>query len=210
MLNKTWEEKATLAVDKTNKATNYQTTDSQATDDQATILLAQDGNKDAFGKLVLKYQKRLYRFIFMMLGRKDATEDIVQEAFVKGYLALSSFDAHRPFYPWLATIARNLALNRIKKTEKEKPASEYDDLISTVPDKATNPLDSLIDKENERRLALAVAALPEQYRVVFVLRTFEKSSYEEIARQLKIAVGTVDSRLYRAREKLVHMLKDLL
>ncbi len=199
-----------MGVDKTDKATDSQRTDRRTTDDRTDILLAQDGNKDAYGKLVLKYQRRLYRFIFMMLGSKDTTEDIVQEAFVKGYLALNSFDSLKPFYPWLATIARNLALNRIKKTEKEKPASEYDDLIGSVPDKATNPLDSLIDKENERRLALAVATLPEQYRVVFVLRTFENLSYEEIARQLKIAIGTVDSRLYRAREKLVYMLKDLL
>jgi RNA polymerase sigma-70 factor (ECF subfamily) len=204
-----------LGVDKSNRATTSQGTggqraDSHAIADRADILLAQDGDKDAYGKLVLEYQKRLYRFIFMMLGSKDSTEDIVQEAFVKGYLALNSFDSDKPFYPWVATIARNLALNRIKKTEKEKPASEYDDLIGSVPDKATNPLDSLINKENDRRLALAVAALPEQYRVVFALRTFEKLSYEEIAKQLKIAVGTVDSRLYRARGKLVQLLKDLL
>lgn len=209
-----------MGVDKSNKATNgqradrqgtdSQRADSQTNDDRVDILLAQDGDKDAYGKLVLEYQKRLYRFIFMMLGSKDTTEDIVQEAFVKGYLALGSFDSNKPFYPWLATIARNLALNRIKKAEKEKPASEYDDLISTVPDKAANPLDSIINKENDRRLAQAVAALPEQYRVVFALRTFEKLSYEEIAGQLNIAIGTVDSRLYRAREKLVHLLKDLL
>jgi len=185
-------------------------TDGRIKADRETILSAQDGNKDAYGELVLKYQRRLFRFIFMMLGSKDATEDIVQEAFVSGYLALNSFDVEKPFYPWLATIARNLALNKIKKTDKEKPASEYDDLIDAVPDKTANPLERIINRENERRLALAVAALPEQYRMVFVLRTFEKLSYEEIAKQLNIAAGTVDSRLYRAREKLVQMLKDLL
>ncbi len=199
-----------MTVDKTNRSPDSQMTDGHIKADRETILSAQSGNKDAYGELVLKYQKRLFRFIFMMLGSKDATEDIVQEAFVNGYLALNSFEPERPFYPWLATIARNLALNRIKKADKEKPASEYDDLISAVPDKAANPLERIIDKENERRLALAVAALPEQYRMVFVLRTFEKLSYEEIAKQLHIAPGTVDSRLYRAREKLVQMLKDLL
>lgn len=199
-----------MTVDRTNRSAGSQMTDGRIKADRETILSAQDGNKDAYGELVLKYQRRLFRFIFMMLGSKDATEDIVQEAFVSGYLALNSFDVEKPFYPWLATIARNLALNKIKKTDKEKPASEYDDLIDAVPDKTANPLERIINRENERRLALAVAALPEQYRMVFVLRTFEKLSYEEIAKQLNIAAGTVDSRLYRAREKLVQMLKDLL
>jgi len=197
-----------LAVDKTNRLAESQINDLQ--DDRENILSAQGGDKEAYGKLVLKYQKRLFRFVIMMLGSKDATEDIVQDAFVKGYLALNSFDIEKPFYPWLATIARNLALNKIKKSEKEKPASEYEDLIETAPDDKADPLANVINKENEQRLAKALAALPEKYRTVFVLRTFEKMSYEEIAEKLNIAPGTVDSRLYRAREKLVQMLKDLL
>ncbi len=199
-----------MAVDRTNRSPDDRQVESQITDDRKNILAAQEGDKNAYGELVLKYQKRLFRFIFMMLGRRDATEDIVQEAFVNGYLALNSFDAQKRFYPWLATIARNLALNRIKKTDKEKPASEYEDLIESTPDFSDNPLERIIEQENEKRLAAAVAALPEQYRTVFVLRTFEKMSYDEIAKQLNIAPGTVDSRLHRAREKLVQMLKDLL
>ncbi|PKK84438.1 MAG: hypothetical protein CVT49_03695 [candidate division Zixibacteria bacterium HGW-Zixibacteria-1] len=178
--------------------------------DRALILAAVDGDKNAYGKLVLKHQKRLFRFILMMLGKKDMAEDVVQEAFVKGYLALGSFDPEKPFYPWIATIARNLALNLIKKEEREKPASEYDDLLASVPDGADNPLDRIIDSENNRRFARAVEALPPQYRVVFVMRMIEKKSYEEIGRELKISPGTVDSRLYRARQKLLEMLKDLL
>jgi len=200
MFKKTGEEKAALAVDKSDTAT----------EDQSTIKLAREGDKNAYGKLVLKYQKRLFGYIFMMLGRRDTAEDIVQEAFVKGYLALNSFDPEKPFYPWIATIARNLALNVIKKGKKEKSISEFENILSSIPDKSGNPLDHIIDKENEKRLARAVAALPERYRTVFVLRTFEKLSYDEIARQLNIAMGTVDSRLYRARGKLVQMLKDLL
>jgi RNA polymerase sigma-70 factor, ECF subfamily len=199
-----------LAVDKTNRSPDDRQVESQINDDRKNILAAQEGDKNAYGELVLKYQKRLFRFILMMLGQRDATEDIVQEAFVNGYLALNSFDSEKPFYPWMATIARNLALNRIKKTEKEKPASEYEDLIETAPDFADNPLERIIEQENEKRLAEAVAALPEQYRTVFLLRTFEKLSYDDIAKQLDIAPGTVDSRLHRAREKLVQMLKDLL
>lgn len=178
--------------------------------DKTFIQDARDGDKNAYGKLVLKYQKRLFRFVYMMLGRKDAVEDVVQEAFVKGYLALNSFDPDKPFYPWIATIARNLALNQIKKEEREKPASEFEDLPVDIPDTVANPLDRIIEKENDKKFALAVAALPVQYRSVFALRMFEKMSYDEIARQLNISVGTIDSRLHRARQKLVQLLKDYL
>ncbi|HDL03510.1 MAG TPA: RNA polymerase sigma factor [candidate division Zixibacteria bacterium] len=184
-------------------------TDSSA-DDRALIFAAADGDKNAYGKLVIKYQKRLFRFILMMLGEKDMTEDVVQEAFVKGYLALGSFEPERPFYPWIATIARNLTLNLIKKEGREKPASDYDDLIASLPDSSTSPLDRIIDRENDRHFAEAVKALPPPYRAVFVMRMFEKKSYEQIGRELNISPGTVDSRLYRARQKLLELLKDYL
>lgn len=177
-------------------------------EDRPLIEAAVGGDKQAYGKLVLKYQRRLLRLAFIMLGRLDAAEDIVQEAFVKGYLALDNFDTEKPFYPWIATIARNLALNQIKKSEREVMQSEIDDSAPEIPDYSSNPLDNLIEKENDRKFAHAVLALPPPYRTVFVLRMFEKMSYEEIAGQLKISIGTVDSRLHRAREKLVAMLKE--
>lgn len=180
------------------------------TDDQFLIAAAKKGDKTAFGKLVLKYQKRLVRLVFMMLGRIDTAEDIAQEALVKGYLALDSFEIDRPFYPWISTIARNLAINQIKRDEKTASMTEDDDTQADIPDISNNPLERLIDKENDRRLAQAVLALPAQFRTVFVLRTVEEMSYEEIAEKLDISAGTVNSRLSRAREKLVEMLKDLL
>ncbi len=182
----------------------------EADKDRFLIVKAKDGDKKAFGKLVLKYQRRLIRQIFMMLGRVGTAEDIVQEAFVKGYLALDSFEINRPFYPWITRIARNLALNRIKRDSKMSVFSELDETEIEVPDVSDNPLNSLIEKEDDRRLAQAVLTLPIPFRTVFVLRMVEKMSYEDIAKKLKISVGTVNSRLSRAREKLVEMLKDLL
>ena len=180
------------------------------TDDLKLVAAACDGDKKAYGDLVGIYQKRLFRFVYMMLGRRDTTEDIVQEAFVKGYLALSSFERSRPFYPWISTIARNLALNFIKRSEREKTETEIEHDFDTLPAKIDNPHDELIEKENDRKLAGAVKALPEVYRTVFVLRMFEKLSYEEIAEKLNITLGTVNSRLFRAREKLLEMLKEQL
>ncbi len=181
-----------------------------AAEDREWIIAAVEGDKKAYGRLVTKYQKRLFRFIFMMLGRKDATEDIVQEAFVKAYLALGTFETEKPLYPWLATIARNLALNVLKKEEREKPASEMEEYLHTVPNGKDNPADSFLAGQNSRALADAVRQLPPKFREVFVLRMIEKMSYDEIARKLDISPGTVDSRLYRARQKLMELLKDYL
>ncbi len=178
--------------------------------DRLLIVSAKEGDKNAYGKLVLKYQRRLIRQIFMMIGRMDTALDIVQDAFVKGFQAMDSFEINRPFYPWITTIARNLALNRIKRDNKMSVFSELDETEIEVVDISENPLDNLIDKENDRRLAQAILALPIPYRTVFILRTVEKMSYENIAKKLKISIGTVNSRLSRAREKLVEMLKDLL
>ncbi len=197
------EEKQSQSVDISESRTS-------ADRDRFRIVRAKDGDKNAYGKLVLKYQKKLVRQIFMMIGKIDNAEDIVQEAFVKGYLALDSFEINRPFYPWITRIARNLALNRIKRDNKMSVFSELSEEEFEVTDTTDNPLEGLIDKENDRRLALAVLALPIPYRTVFVLRMVEKMSYENIAGKLKISVGTVNSRLSRAREKLVEMLKDLL
>jgi RNA polymerase sigma-70 factor, ECF subfamily len=194
------EEKAALSVSNTNDADL----------DQALIRAAREGDKNAYGQLVLKYQKRVYRFVAALLSRADTAEDIVQEAFVKGYLALNDFELGRPFYPWISTIARNLALNNIRREEREKPISEIDDFLYQIPDSSVNPLERMIEKENDKRLLRGITALPIQFRSVFILRMFEKMSYEEIARYLNISVGTVDSRLHRARERLIEALKDLL
>nr|MBN2278349.1 sigma-70 family RNA polymerase sigma factor [candidate division Zixibacteria bacterium] len=200
MPEKTGEEKQPLPVNSQD----------DTAEDRQWVLAAQSGDKNAYGKLVTKYQRRLFRFLFMMLKEKEMAGDIVQDAFVRGYAALDAFEVEKPFYPWIATIARNLAINLLKKEERERPISEYENLMETTPDSSDNPLDLIIEKETEDRFGAAVAALPTPYRTVFVLRMFEKLSYEEIARQLNISPGTVDSRLHRARQKLVEMLKDYL
>lgn len=179
-------------------------------EDREYVLAAMKGDKNAYGRLVVKYQKRLFRFVFMMLGKKDTTDDIIQDAFVKGYTALSSFDSDKQFYPWIATIARNLALNRIKRDSREKPVSEFEDHVISIPDSDPDPHDKMIIKENDKRFFNAVQSLPEQYRMVFVMRMFEKMSYDEISKKLGISPGTVDSRLFRARQKLVELLKEYL
>jgi RNA polymerase sigma-70 factor (ECF subfamily) len=137
-------------------------------------------------------------------------EDIVQEAFVKAYQALKSFRTEYAFYPWLATIARNLAYNHIHREEKKESLDRLQEKGYDPQSVELGPLGQLLNDEAQKRFYQAVEALPTTFRTVFVLRHFEGMDYTQIASYLKIPPGTVDSRLYRARKLLMESLKDLL
>ena len=129
---------------------------------------------------------------------------------MKAYTAIQSFQTEYAFYPWLATIARNLAYNYIHREEKKESLDSLQDKGFDPQSVSLGPLDHLLDEESQKRLFQAVAALPAKFRTVFILRHFEDMEYSEIANYLKIPPGTVDSRLYRARQMLLKELKDLL
>jgi RNA polymerase sigma-70 factor (ECF subfamily) len=176
-------------------------------DETELIIRARKGDKASFGRLVKKHQKRVLRMVVGMTGDIDSAMDIVQDSFIRAYRALDRFEEGQPFYPWLSTIATNLAINHFKKYRRE---TSLEVIQHQEPKSAADPLRQMQLEENDRRLMEAIRELPEQYRVVFVLRNFEDLSYEEIASRLEISIGTVDSRLYRARRQLVEKLKDLL
>lgn len=190
------------------ESTNKSVTNTdQGAEDAAYIIAARNGDKASYGYLVRKYQRRVLRMVIGMVGDLDNAMDIVQESFIRGWQALDRFDDSRPFYPWLSTIATNQAINFIKRNSRQTSLEpSLDKRKDTEPD----PLEKLQLIENDRRFLEAVRELPEQYRVVFVLRHFESLSYSEIARRLEISPGTVDSRIYRARKALMVKLKDLL
>ena len=181
-----------------------------APDEQELIAAARDADRQAFGRLIRLHQKRLFRFIHGMVGSFDQTEDIVQEAFVKAWQAIDTFKPGYAFYPWLSRIARNLALNQIRREEKKESLDKKAETGFDPESAELGPLDQLLDSESQTRFYKALKALPEQYRVVFVMRHFEDMDYSDIASTLKIPPGTVDSRLYRARKLLLEALKDLL
>lgn len=176
-------------------------------DETSLVTRARKGDKSAFGKLVKMHQRRVLRMVVGMTGDVDTAMDIVQESFIRAYKALDRFEEGLPFYPWLSTIATNLTLNHFKKTRRE---TSLDPVKHERADSSADPLHSMQIEENDRRLMEAVKELPEQYRTAFILRNFEDLSYEDIAVRLDISIGTVDSRLYRARRLLVEKLKDLL
>ena len=178
--------------------------------EQALIEAAQEGDQKAFGQLVRCYQKRLFRFVYGLVGSFDATEDIVQEAFVKAYRLLDTFKTGYGFYPWLSTIARNTAFNSIRREERKESLDSLQEKGYDPISAELGPLEQILDSEGQRRFYKAVKSLPAKYRMVFVLRHFEDMNYIDIAASLKIPPGTVDSRLYRARKLLLEELKDLL
>jgi len=180
------------------------------TEEQKLIESAQNGNKAAFGKLIRIHQKRLFRFIYGLVNSFDTAEDIVQETFVKAFEKIETFKTGYAFYPWIATIARNRAYNLIEREQKKESLDKMTEVGFDPQSSDIGGLDKLLNDENSKRLYKAISALPVKYRVVFTLRHYEKMDYAEIASYLKIPPGTVDSRLYRARQMLLDAVKDLL
>jgi RNA polymerase sigma-70 factor (ECF subfamily) len=161
---------------------------------------AQGGNLFAFEEIVRRYQRRVYGVAYRIVRRRDVADDVTQETFIRAWEKLSSYDVSRPFGPWVCRIAANLAVNHVRSPlarEQELPEGHGE---SSSP--APGPLQGVLDAEAQRVLAEALAGLPREQRAVFVLRVNEEMSYQEIAEALQLSIGTVMSRLHRAREKL--------
>jgi len=169
------------------------------------------GDARAFEKLVLKYQQQIYFVVRKLTGNHQDTDDIVQETFVKAYTRLHQFDDKQPFFPWLHRIAINNTINFQKQKANRDGESLEDHDVPTIDDSEIgNPLQHVMQDELKHHIGAAIEKLPIDQRTVFVLRTSEGLSYQEISEQLEISIGTVMSRLSRAREKLKAMLSPVL
>jgi RNA polymerase sigma-70 factor (ECF subfamily) len=169
---------------------------------------AQKGNLFAFEEIVKRHQRRVYGVAFRILRRHDLADDVVQDTFIRAYQSLGTFQLGRPFAPWVATIAANLALNHVRSPRfREEPLPEAH---AEIPVSAPSPLEGVLEAEAASHLQAALARLPAEQRAVFVLRAVEDLSYREIAESLGLPVGTVMSRLARAREKLREALSPYL
>ena len=163
---------------------------------------AQGGNLFAFDEIVRRYQRRVYSTALRIVRRHDLADDVTQEAFLRAHRALASYDRGRPFGPWICRIAANLAINHVRSPEAREEGLDEGALDLSPAAASDGPLDAVLEKEARGVLEEAVGRLPAEQRAVFVLRTFEDLSYKEIAEALDLSVGTVMSRLSRAREKL--------
>ena len=169
--------------------------------DEAGLLgRAVGGDVPAFEEVVRRYQRRVYGVALRIVRRHDVADDVVQEAFLRAHQALGSFDLARPFGPWICRIAANLAVNHVRS-----PRSREEGLPEghqEAPAGGDGPLDGVLEREAREVLEGALGGLPAEQRAVFLLRAVEEMSYKEIAEALDLSMGTVMSRLFRARERL--------
>ena len=181
-------------------------------EDAVLVRKAQQGDMDAFESLVRRYQHRVYALCRRLTGAHQSADDLAQETFVKAYFALARFDAQWPLYPWLRKIAVNTGLNYLKARGRETSLEEGSLRGRRLPSaaKADDPEERLERAEFQARLDRAVESLPADQKSVFILRFQESMSYEEISRALGLPLGTVMSRLNRARQKLKDLLADSL
>jgi RNA polymerase sigma-70 factor (ECF subfamily) len=161
---------------------------------------ARRGSFFAFEEIVRRYQRRVYATAYRIVRRHEVADDVAQEAFIRAHRSLDRFDTRRPFGPWICRIAANLAVNHVRSPQAREDA--LPDGHAETPSAAPGPLQGVLDTESRAMLDRALDDLPAEQRAVFCLRVFEELSYREIADALGIEMGTVMSRLSRAREKL--------
>jgi RNA polymerase sigma-70 factor (ECF subfamily) len=161
---------------------------------------ARRGNLFAFEEIVRRYQRRVYATAYRIVRRHEVADDVAQEAFIRAHRNLDRFDSRRPFGPWICRIAANLAVNHVRSPQAREDA--LPDGHAETPSAAPGPLQGVLDAEARALLDRALGELPAEQRAVFCLRVFEELCFREIAESLGIEMGTVMSRLSRAREKL--------
>ena len=176
--------------------------------DQQLVVKVQEGDKRAFDLLVLKYQHKVHAIVGRFVRDTDEVADVVQEAFIKAYRALPKFRGESQFYTWLYRIAVNTAKNYLVSRSRRPPGSdvdiddaEYYSGSEYLKDLGT-PENQLFRDELESVIVKSIAELPEDLRTAVTLREYEGLSYEEIAEIMECPVGTVRSRIFRARESI--------
>jgi RNA polymerase sigma factor (sigma-70 family) len=186
--------------------------DSRA-EDSRLIQDALKGDDRAYQKLMEKYHDAIYNFIYRMVHDREQVEDLTQEAFIKAFASLKSFNEEFAFSTWLYKIATNNSIDYIRKKKLQmysidKPIESKDsDFTFELPDETAEADKDLITDQRVRLIREAIDQLPEKYRMVIQLRHAEERSYEEIAKALRLPIGTVKAHIFRARELLYKQLR---
>jgi RNA polymerase sigma-70 factor (ECF subfamily) len=189
-------------------------------DEQELIKRAQNGDQEAFIKLIHPYYDRVYATAMRLLGNRDDAVEVTQEAILRTFWKIQTFHGHAHFYTWLYRIALNLCYRRLSDThakierrgislDKVTPDEQGVPLGFQVGDKKPRQDEELIHSEEIRLMRRALALLEKNDFKILVLREFEELSYEAIAEKLRLPLGTVMSRLHRAREALAKRLRKM-
>ena len=189
--------------------------DTVGEDDLLLVRRVQSGDKRAFDVLVLRYQGKVLKLVMRYVRDAMEAEDVAQEAFIKAYRALPGFRGDSAFYTWLYRIVINTAKNTLVSAKRrpldynlDSPDSEQSGLLSRLTDGET-PEQLLLSDEIRRTVEAFMSELPEELRTAIVLRELDGLSYEEIASAVDCPVGTVRSRIFRAREAIDKTLRPI-
>ncbi|PCJ24551.1 MAG: RNA polymerase sigma factor RpoE [SAR86 cluster bacterium] len=184
--------------------------------DQQLVNQVLNGNKNAFNLLVLRYQHRVLALVGRFVHDQHEAEDVCQEAFIKAYRALSLFRGDSAFYTWLYRIAVNTAKNYLVSRNRRPPATDVDvndgelTEVGSVLRDIENPESKLATDRLKQVIDTAIQDLPEDLRTAFTLREFSGLSYEDITQIMDCPVGTVRSRIFRAREAIDKKIREFL
>jgi RNA polymerase sigma-70 factor (ECF subfamily) len=178
-------------------------------DDAGLVARLQASDPRAFEELVIAYQHRVFAVAARMLGNRAEAEEIAQEVFLRVHRAIRLFRGDAKLSTWMYSIASRLCLNRLARAER-RLTREEDETLARVPDGVGGADEALAQRQLQAALFQAIAALPEDRRIVVVLRDLEGLSYDEIAQVLDLEPGTVRSRLHRARLELRERLEKFI
>ncbi len=184
-------------------------------DDSALIKKALAGDQTAYQRLMARYKSGVFHIVFKMVRNREEADDLVQETFMKAFASLASYREEFRFTTWLYRIAANAAIDSLRKQKIE--AMSLDEPVETeegtvgleIADTSFNPEENALKKEKGVSILDAIASLPPKYREVIELVHLKEKPYDEIAAILKVPVGTVKARIFRARELLKKKLKSL-
>lgn len=175
-------------------------------EERALLTRCAAGETEPYGRLVDRYQGRVYNLVLRMLGDSSAAEDVAQEAFIRAYQRLSLYDPSRRFLPWLMKIAANLARNQLKKKSRDAH-SVSPEWLSAQPAKGNDPEVQTDQKEWMQKVEAALLTLPPSARMALLLKHQEGMSYEEISEVMGEPVFVLKMRVSRARKKLRALLE---
>ncbi len=183
----------------------------EESDDKALALAMQNGDTEAFALLLRRYEKTVYRTAYLITGNKEDAEDLTQEVFLRVWNGIGGYRGESKFFTWLYAVTKHVCTDRVRKNSRTPkpfsltPPDDAEEAAAPEPrdtDRQNAPDEALCAKETQETVRAAIAALKDEYRVIVLLRDMEGHSYEEIAQMLGIHVGTVKSRLNRARAAL--------
>jgi len=174
-------------------------------EEQLWILQALQGDQEAFTRLVSRYQRQIFNLGYRMLGSAEDAEDITQEAFLRAYAALPSFQAGRKFSSWILSIASNLCIDILRR--RRFAWLSLEDVSFRAASSLEEPPGAALRRERADQVQQLLGRLPEKYRLVVILRYWYDFSYDEIAEATGLSLNTVKTRLHRARGMLARAME---